>query len=120
MAESGGAVRRAGRGVARAATAPVRSYVNRQLEKMDESWRDRLNLVQDWLLGDIEAASELTSTHARSLTLLNQRLDQLSERLDQLSRPLDQLPEPVASAVRLRPETEVLGDAGDARAPRRT
>ena len=113
MKETRGGLRRIGREVALTATAPMRNYVNRQFEKMDDTWQSRMHLVQHRLLGDIEAASELTSTHARSLTLLNQRLDQLNERLDQL-------PESVGAAIRDHPGTAGTGASRSARAPRKT
>jgi chromosome segregation ATPase len=108
-----------GRDAAMTVTAPLRNYVNRQFEKMDESWQSRMHLVQHRLLGDIEAASELTSTHARSLTLLNQRLDQLNERLDQLDARLSQLPDAVAAAIQDHPGGVGTG-ARRPRAPRET
>ena len=117
MAETTGAFRRMGRAVARAATAPMRTYVNRQFEKMDESWQGRMHLVQHRLLGDIEAASELTSTHARSLTLLNQRLDQLDERLDELSRRLTELPDAVVAAIAGHDSTDERAVSGRRKAP---
>jgi len=120
MKETRGGLRRIGREVALTATAPMRNYVNRQFEKMDDTWQSRMHLVQHRLLGDIEAASELTSTHARSLTLLNQRLDQLNERLDQLNERLDQLPESVGAAIRDHPGTAGTGASRSARAPRKT
>ena len=113
MAETTGAFRRMGRAVARAATAPMRTYVNRQFEKMDESWQGRMHLVQHRLLGDIEAASELTSTHARSLTLLNQRLDQL----DELSRRLTELPDAVVAAIAGHDSTDERAVSGRRKAP---
>jgi hypothetical protein len=109
-----------GREAAMTVTAPLRNYVNRQFEKMDESWQSGMHLVQHRLLGDIEAASELTSTHARSLTLLNQRLDQLNERLDQLDERLSQLPESVAAAIRSHAEGSGTTVGRHPRAPRET
>jgi len=117
-AETQGVFRRVGRGAARAVTAPLRNYVNRQFLRMDESWKSRMHPLQDWLLGDIEAAAELTATHARTLTLLNQRLDQLNERLDQLDRRLDRLAGSEGGTVRGRPLADAPGEAASPRASR--
>lgn len=97
MAKGQGSIHRMGRGVARTATAPFRNYVNRQFIRIEESWQGRMQLIQHRLLGDIEAAAELTSTHARSLTLLNERLDQLNQRLDRLDGRLAGLSAAIAA-----------------------
>jgi hypothetical protein len=127
MAEKPGIIRRVLRKVARAATAPMRNYVNRQFTRVEASWERTWQSVQDWrpiqdrLLEDIQTASELTAAHARSLTLLTWRLDQLNERLDQLNQRLDDLPESVATAVRGHPgETDGQSDAAEQRASRKT
>src|SRR5947209_3276207 len=84
------------RRAAKVAGSPVLKYVNRQFERMDQQWQDRMARLEHRLLGDLEANAELTATHARVLHQLNDKLDRLADDMVDadirraIGRPIEQ------------------------------
>ncbi len=69
------------RDAARVAGSPLLNYINRQFNRMESIWSDRMDRVEHRLLGDLEANAELTASHARALTELRERLDDLPNQI---------------------------------------
>jgi glycosyltransferase involved in cell wall biosynthesis len=88
--------------VARAATAPVRNYINHHFEMVKDEVRtqagDRVHLAN--LIHELEASVTETSLHqARTIARLREESVVLSERIGELERMIERLTEVVAAAT---------------------
>ena len=88
--------------VARAATAPVRNYINHHFEMVKDEVRtqagDRVYLAN--LIHELEASVTETSLHqARTIARLREESVALSDRIGELERMIERLTEVVAAAT---------------------